>query len=148
MSRVPCDRSYSRRVPGRVSAFVRRLECHRVRFKYGFVVTIHSAGSFIGSGSNKGITQPFEDHLGAHRLRAYNSQNAVADLFLVNIQANVIHLFHGEPPWCDSESAFALSSAFSTKRSLTYAFKQLGSYLPKNRRSLVQGARPTRSKAR
>ena len=46
-----------------------------------------------------------------------DAQPAVADLFLVNIQANVIHLFHGEPPWFDSESALALSSAFSTKRS-------------------------------
>jgi len=52
--------------------------------------------------------------------------HAVTDLFLVNIQADVIHLFHEEPPWFDSELALALSSAFLPSAPLTYSFKHTG----------------------
>src|ERR1019366_3176341 len=43
----------------------------------------------------------------------------MANRFLVNIQADVIHTFHEEPPWLFSESTFPLSSAFCTPVLLT-----------------------------
>src|SRR5271165_1873680 len=45
--------------------------------------------------------------------------HAIADRFLVNIQADVIHTLHEEPPWLLSESTFPLSSAFCTPVLLT-----------------------------
>ena len=54
---------------------------------------------------------------------------AVADLFLVNIQSDVIHSLHGESLLgCLSESARSLSSAFVHQALLlTYTFKQIRS---------------------
>src|SRR5271165_902411 len=43
----------------------------------------------------------------------------IADRFLVNIQTDVIHTLHEEPPWLFSESTFPLSSAFCTPVLLT-----------------------------
>src|SRR5208283_654823 len=45
--------------------------------------------------------------------------DAVANRFFVNIQADVIHTLHEEPPWLFSESTFPLSSAFCTPVLLT-----------------------------
>src|SRR5580700_5410380 len=45
--------------------------------------------------------------------------DAIANRFLVNIQADVIHTLHEEPPWLFSESTFPLSSAFCTPVLLT-----------------------------
>src|ERR1017187_6848114 len=45
--------------------------------------------------------------------------DAIADRFLVNIQTDVIHTLHEEPPWLFSESTFSLSSAFCTPVLLT-----------------------------
>src|ERR1017187_5807440 len=45
--------------------------------------------------------------------------DAIANRFLVNIQADVIHTLHEEPPWLFSESTFSLSSALCTPVLLT-----------------------------
>src|SRR5271157_2075103 len=45
--------------------------------------------------------------------------DAIANRFLVNIQADVIHTLHEEPPWLFSESTLPLSSAFCTPVLLT-----------------------------
>src|SRR5260370_15072222 len=42
--------------------------------------------------------------------------DAIADRLLVNIQPDVIHISHEEPPWLFSESASPLSSAYATPR--------------------------------
>src|SRR5271165_7248753 len=50
---------------------------------------------------------------------------AIADRLLVNIQPDVIHTVHEEPPWLFSESTFPLSSAFVHHALLPdLAFKQ------------------------
>src|SRR5260370_11802218 len=52
---------------------------------------------------------------------------AVADRFLVNIQADVIHTLHGGASLVVSESARSLSSAFVHQALLlTHTFKQYG----------------------
>src|SRR6202795_3637581 len=52
----------------------------------------------------------------------------VADLFLVNIQSDVIHSLHGGASLVVSESAWSLSSAFVHQALLlTCTFKQSGS---------------------
>src|SRR5450755_3256084 len=66
--------------------------------------SLHPAVQFASRGSDLAFPQDLPAR----------SLDAIADRFLVNIQAYVAHTLHEEPPWLFSESTFSLSSALCT----------------------------------
>ena len=75
----------------------------------GLRKSLHPAVQFASRGSDLAFQQDMSTRI----------LDAIANRFLVNIQADVIHTLHEEPPWLFSESTFPLSSAFCTPVLLT-----------------------------
>src|SRR5271165_3346556 len=75
----------------------------------GLRKSLHPAVQFASRGSDPAFLQDPPARI----------LDAIADRFLVNIQTDVIHTLHEEPPWLFSESTFPLSSAFCTPVLLT-----------------------------
>src|SRR5271169_2300403 len=70
----------------------------------GLRKSLHPVVQFASRGSDLAFPQDLPTRI----------LDTIADRFLVNIQADVIHTLHEEPPWLFSESTFSLSSAFCT----------------------------------